>query len=107
MKYFFFLIITFNFLFNYTVYSAESYIVYKVNNKIITNIDIENEYRYLIALNENLKVQVFNWPFFLLKQVLQWFACQPEVTTRHWVLRGWNSNCAAFFDWLWDWLQSW
>ena len=55
MKKFFFLIIAFNLLFNFTAHSYESYIVYKVNNKIITNIDIENEYRYLIALNENLK----------------------------------------------------
>ncbi len=31
------------------------YIVYKVNNQIITNTDIEKEYRYLIALNDKLK----------------------------------------------------
>jgi len=30
-------------------------VVLKVNNKIITNIDIDNEYRYLIALNTNLQ----------------------------------------------------
>ena len=30
-------------------------IVMKVNNEIITNIDIENEYTYLIALNKNLE----------------------------------------------------
>ena len=35
--------------------SIENYIVLKVNNNIITNIDIENEYRYLIALNKNLE----------------------------------------------------
>ena len=31
------------------------YIVYKVNNEIITNSDIEKEYRYLISLNNQLK----------------------------------------------------
>ena len=55
MKYFFFLIIFFNFFFSNNIYSFESYVVLKVNNKIITNIDIDNEYRYLIALNTNLQ----------------------------------------------------
>ena len=31
------------------------YIVYKVNNQIITNTDIEKEFRYLISLNNQLK----------------------------------------------------
>jgi peptidyl-prolyl cis-trans isomerase SurA len=35
--------------------STETYIVLKVNNEIITNIDIENETRYLVALNNELK----------------------------------------------------
>ena len=55
MKYFFFLIIFFNFFCSNYIYSFESYVVLKVNNKIITNVDIENEYRYLIALNTNLQ----------------------------------------------------
>ena len=55
MKYFFFLIIFFNFFCSNYIYSFESYIVIKVNNKIITNVDIENEYRYLIALNSDLQ----------------------------------------------------
>ena len=55
MKYFFFLIIFFNFFNNNYVYSSESYVVIKVNNKIITNVDIDNEYRYLIALNTDLQ----------------------------------------------------
>ena len=55
MKYFFFLIIFFNFFYSNYIYSFESYVVLKVNNKIITNIDIDNEYRYLIALNTNLQ----------------------------------------------------
>jgi len=55
MKYFFFLIIFFNFFYSNCIYSFESYVVLKVNDKIITNIDIDNEYRYLIALNTNLQ----------------------------------------------------
>jgi peptidyl-prolyl cis-trans isomerase SurA len=34
---------------------AEIKILYKVENQIITNIDIKNEYNYLIALNQKLK----------------------------------------------------
>ena len=30
-------------------------ILYKINNEIITNIDIENEKKFLIYLNPNLK----------------------------------------------------
>jgi len=55
MKYFFFLIIFVNFFCSNYIYSFESYIVLKVNNKIITNIDIDREYRYLIALNTDLQ----------------------------------------------------
>ena len=55
MKYFFFLIIFFNFFCNNYIYCFESYVVLKVNNKIITNVDIDNEYRYLIALNTDLQ----------------------------------------------------
>ena len=55
MKYFFFLIIFFNFFCSNYIYSFESYVVLKVNNKIITNVDINKEYRYLIALNTDLQ----------------------------------------------------
>ena len=38
------------------LYSNENiYIVYKVNNQIITNTDIEKEYQYLISLNSQIK----------------------------------------------------
>ena len=37
------------------VKANETNIVIKVNNEIITNIDIENEIRYLVALNNELK----------------------------------------------------
>jgi len=55
MKYFFFLIIFLNFFCSNYIYSFESYVVFKVNNKIITNVDIDKEYRYLIALNTDLQ----------------------------------------------------
>ena len=49
---FLFLLILINFKSN----TAENfYIVYKVNNEIITNSDIEKEYRYLVSLNNQLK----------------------------------------------------
>ena len=35
--------------------SSENFIVLKVNNNIITKIDVDNEYNYLIALNSNLE----------------------------------------------------
>ena len=36
-------------------FSFENKILFKINNEIITSIDIADEYRYLIALNDNLK----------------------------------------------------
>ena len=37
------------------IQSSENFIVLKVNNNIITKIDVDNEYNYLIALNSNLE----------------------------------------------------
>ena len=42
------------FLYNNFVESQEIVIISKVNNEIITNIDIENEKKYLLLLNKNL-----------------------------------------------------
>lgn len=42
-------------LFNKILNAQEVYIKTTVDNKIITNLDIENEYRYLLALNNDLK----------------------------------------------------
>jgi len=55
MKKIFLILILFNFFFNWSSYANEIYVVLKVNNKVITNDDIENEYRYLIALSPNLQ----------------------------------------------------
>ena len=52
-KIFFFLIIFF-FQINF-IDSSEIKIVTKVNNEILTNLDIENESKYLLILNTNLK----------------------------------------------------
>ncbi len=51
-----FIIFCINFLFlNNLILAKEFKIVLKINNSIITNADIINEYNYLIALNEDLK----------------------------------------------------
>ena len=55
MKFIFFLSIIFNIVISTLVNSNEIYVVTKVNNKIITNQDISNEYRYLIALSPSLQ----------------------------------------------------
>ena len=45
----------FFFYFQSSINSFENKIIFKVDNKIITSLDIENEMRYLITLNPNLK----------------------------------------------------
>ena len=53
MKKIFFLVI---FILNFSnLLAIESKIIYKIQNQIITNVDIKNEYNYLLALNNNLK----------------------------------------------------
>ena len=46
----FFLCVTFN-----KAQSAETKIVHIIQNEIITNVDIKNEFKYLVALNNSLK----------------------------------------------------
>ena len=53
MKIFFYIII-FIFFFN-SAYSIESKIIYNIQNEIITNIDLKNEFKYLLVLNNRLK----------------------------------------------------
>ena len=50
-----FFIIFFLFYFMSSTIAEEIKIIKKINNQIITNIDIKNEYNYLVALNNNLK----------------------------------------------------
>ncbi len=54
MKYIFYLLILLTLNFSKTN-AVESYVVAKVNNRIVTNLDINLEYRYLTALNKDLK----------------------------------------------------
>ena len=50
-----FLIIFFSqFFSNLTLSEKGSFILLKIDNQIITNIDVENEKNYLLAINENL-----------------------------------------------------
>ena len=48
-------LIIFSLIFFTPLKAIESYIEFKVNNEIITNIDLDTEHRYLIALNNELK----------------------------------------------------
>ena len=47
--------IIFFFIVFINLYANEVKIVAKIENDIITNIDIENEYKYLITLNKSLE----------------------------------------------------
>ena len=53
-------IILFFFLLSENLSSLENKIIFKINNEIITYIDVENEKNYLIALNPNLKKLKYN-----------------------------------------------
>jgi len=55
IKIIFFIFFLFNIFTNIVQASNKVFIVMKVNNEIITNININKEYRYLIALNNELK----------------------------------------------------
>ena len=52
INYFFLLLI---FIVPFNLYAIENKIIVKIDNQIVTNIDILNEINYLIALNPNLK----------------------------------------------------
>ena len=59
-----FLFILYFFLNISSVYGIETKIVHNIQNEIITNIDIKNEFKYLLALNNDLKTiekeKIFN-----------------------------------------------
>ncbi len=62
MKFFFYIIFIFIQFSN--LFAFESKIIYRIENEIITNIDIKNEFKYLSALNKELqnldKEKIFN-----------------------------------------------
>ena len=68
MKIFFYIIISI-FFFN-SAYSIESKIIYKIQNEIITNIDLKNEFKYLLVLNNRLKNIDKDTAFLISKQSL-------------------------------------
>src|SRR6056300_1592377 len=45
----------FFFIFNSNSISLENKILVKIENQIITSIDVNNEYKYLVALNPSIK----------------------------------------------------
>ena len=49
------LVVIFNFLFLTNLYSIENKIIIKIENEIITSLDIANEISYLEALNPKIK----------------------------------------------------
>ena len=51
----FFGLLIFPFFLTLNLGSSEVKIIAKIENEIITNVDIENEYIYLISLNTNLQ----------------------------------------------------
>ena len=55
MKSLFLLVIIINLFYSSFANSNEIYVILKVNNQIITNADVNKEYKYLIALNPNLQ----------------------------------------------------
>ena len=64
-KLFFIIIIIFSFINLDKLKSNEVKIITKIGNQIITNIDIENEYKYLVSLNNEYqkleKNKIFNF----------------------------------------------
>ena len=48
-------LIFFFFIFNSSSFSIENKILLKIENQIITSLDVNNEFKYLIALNPNIK----------------------------------------------------
>ena len=66
---FFFILFFYLFFFNFA-YSNEIKIIVKIDNELITNIDIENEKKYLLLLNENLNKLSKEENFILAKNSL-------------------------------------
>ena len=66
---FFFIFFFYLFFFNFT-YSNEIKIIVKIDNELITNVDIENEKKYLLLLNENLNKLSKEENFILAKNSL-------------------------------------
>ena len=44
------------FSYNNIVFGLENKILVKIENQIVTSLDLNNEYKYLISLNPNIKI---------------------------------------------------
>ena len=51
----FLIFLVYFFIFNTNSNSLENKILVKIENQIITSLDVNNEYKYLVALNPSLK----------------------------------------------------
>ena len=56
MKKYFLLTLILSIILNFKLAGAEIFIQTKINNEIISNIDVKNEKNYLLALNPNLSL---------------------------------------------------
>ncbi len=54
-KYLLFILLIISIFFSFGLKSDEVKIIIKIENEIITNIDVKNEYNYLVALNKDLQ----------------------------------------------------
>ena len=71
MKWYYLLVIIITFQFqSFSFGSTKIQILNKINNEIITNFDVEKEYNYLIALNNDLKNVPENEAFKIAKDSL-------------------------------------
>ena len=69
-------------LFNTVAHSSEKiFIAIKINNEIVTNVDIKNEMKYLIALNPQLKtISIWHkWSYF---KESRWFQTLWKAFTK-------------------------
>ena len=54
-KYLLFILLIISIFYSFDLKSNEVKIITKIENEIITNIDVKNEYNYLVALNKDLQ----------------------------------------------------
>jgi len=94
-------IIIFHFLFfimaltqnqNFSIASTQIKIVNKINNEIITNFDIENEYNYLIALNNELKNIPKKEALEIAKKSLIREKIKASEIKKYYILKDFNRN---------------
>lgn len=83
IKYIFFILLIFT-----PLKAVESYISFKINDEIVTNIDLDTEYRYLIALNNELKNTDKNTLKKLSKESIIKEKIKKKELEKHYELKG-------------------